>query len=168
MANTSLPSTPALPTWSTRIIDGQAWCSTPFTVAEGLTSEQIVARLLENDVLDGSDQGYPARGHAAAGDLQIHPRHDARADHSAHAARAHQRVLQEIVGASHARSAGEDAGATGHARFDCREGDRQAGGAFAGRLGLHQPAEEQDAAAIRSDHHLRPDRRQGHRSAARS
>ena len=41
------------------------------TVAEGLTSEQIVARLLQNRIAHRSDQGNPARGHAAAGDLQI-------------------------------------------------------------------------------------------------
>ena len=40
------------------------------------------------------DQGNPARGHAAAGDLQIHPRHGARADHPAHAAGAPARCCR--------------------------------------------------------------------------
>ena len=52
------------------------------TIAEGLTSEQIVQRLLENDSADRQHPRDPARGHAAAGDLQVHARHDARADRS--------------------------------------------------------------------------------------
>ena len=62
------------------------------TIAEGLTSEQIVARLLENHVALRSDQGNSARRHAAAGDLQIHARHAARSDHPAHASRAQARA----------------------------------------------------------------------------
>ena len=38
----------------------------------------------------------------------------------------------------------------------------RAGRAHARRGGLHQPAQAQDAAAVRPDHHLRPGRRQGH------
>ena len=47
------------------------------------------------------------------------------------------------------------------AGLDHREGNRQAGGAHARRRRVRQPAEEQDEAAIRPDHHLRSGRRQG-------
>ncbi len=57
-----------------------------FTVPEGLTSEQVVARLLADPALTGDDQGHSARGHAVARHLQIQPRHDARADDPPHAA----------------------------------------------------------------------------------
>ena len=57
-----------------------------FTVPEGLTSDQVVAKLLADKELTGDDQGHPGRGHAVAGYLPLHPRHDARADHSPHAA----------------------------------------------------------------------------------
>ena len=106
------------------IIEGKV-VQHPLTIPEGLTSEQIVARLLENRRARRPDQGNPARGHAAAGDLQVHPRHDARADRPAHAAR-QKRVLQEVWEHRDAGPAAEDAGAAGDPRLDRREGNRQA------------------------------------------
>ena len=130
------------------------------TVAEGLTSEQIVARLLENDKLTGNDPEVPREGtllpdtyHFTRGTTreQIDP---------AHAGRRRPRAAggweRRIAG-----PAGQDAGAASGARLDHREGNRQAGGAHARRGGVRQPAEAEDEAAIRSDHHLRSGRRQG-------
>jgi hypothetical protein len=82
------------------------------TIPEGLTSEQIVARLLENTALSR-------------------------------------------------RPSDLDAGRAGDACLDRRKGNRQVGRTLARRRRLRQPAQEQDAAAIRSDHHLRPRGRQG-------
>ena len=45
-----------------------------FTVPEGLTSEQIVARLLDNDDPHRQHQGNSARRQPAAGQLQFHAR----------------------------------------------------------------------------------------------
>ena len=45
------------------------------TIPEGLTSEQIVARLSDNDIFAGSRARDSARGHAVAGDLQVPARH---------------------------------------------------------------------------------------------
>ena len=66
------------------------------TIPEGLTSEQIVPRLLENDDAHREHQGDPARGHAAAGNLPVHPRHHARADDPAHAAGAAARAPGDL------------------------------------------------------------------------
>ena len=101
-----------------------------------------------------------ARGHAAAGDLSLHPRHDARADHPAACSRTSSARAAGGLGAPQSRPADPHAGAARDARLDHREGDRQAGGAHARRRGVRQPAAAEDEAAIRSDHHLRPGRRQ--------
>ena len=45
------------------------------TIPEGLTSEQIVARLSRQRHLHRFGARNPARGHAVAGDLQIPARH---------------------------------------------------------------------------------------------
>ena len=67
-----------------------------FTIAEGLTSDQIVQRLVENETLTGEHPRSAARGHAAAGDLPVHLRHDARADDPAHAAGAAARAAGNL------------------------------------------------------------------------
>ena len=41
------------------------------TIPEGLTSEQIAARLLDNQILTGTIKEIAARGHAAAEQLQV-------------------------------------------------------------------------------------------------
>ena len=107
---------------------------------------------------------YPrraARRHAVAGDLSLHPRHDARTDRPPHAAGPEARAAGGL-GAPQPRPAGPHAGATRDARLDHREGNRQAGGAHPRRRGVRQPAAPEDEAAIGSDHHLRPGRRQRH------
>ena len=62
------------------------------TIPEGLTSEQIVARLTDNDIFSGNDPRDSARRHAVAGNLQVPARHHARAGDPAHAAGAEARA----------------------------------------------------------------------------
>ena len=104
------------------IIDGQV-VQHSFTVAEGLTSEQIVARLLENNVLDGQIKDIPHEGTLLPETYQF-TRGMTREQILQRMQREDQARAAGDVGASHARSAGEDAGATGHAGLDRREGDR--------------------------------------------
>ncbi len=66
------------------------------TIAGGLTSEQIVARLSGNDIFTGSVRERAARGHAAAGDLQASPRGTPREQVIQRMQQAHRRVLAEI------------------------------------------------------------------------
>ena len=75
------------------------------TIPEGLTSEQIIARLAEIDFLAGNIREDPERRHAAARDLQFPARHDARAGDPAHAAGASPRAAGGL-GAAQPRSAG--------------------------------------------------------------
>ena len=57
------------------------------TIPEGLTSEQIIARLYENEILTGDVTETPREGIAAARHLQVRARHDAPADRQHHADR---------------------------------------------------------------------------------
>ena len=66
-----------------------------FTVPEGLTSEQIVARLLENEVLTGQIKEIPARGYVAAGNVPIYSGMT-REQIIQRMQQAHRRVLQEV------------------------------------------------------------------------
>ena len=68
------------------MIDGKV-VQHQFTVAEGLTSEQIVARLLENDLLTGTIKEMPREGTLLPESYQLHARHDARGHGQAHAGR---------------------------------------------------------------------------------
>ena len=60
-ANTASPKARACATWSTPSSKAR-WCSIAFTVAEGLTSDQIVQRLTENEVLTGNIRDIPREG----------------------------------------------------------------------------------------------------------
>ena len=77
------------------------------TIPEGLTSEQIVARLSDNDIFAGYDPRDSARRHAAAGNLQISARHHARAGDPAHAAGAEARARGNL-GAPQPGHSGQD------------------------------------------------------------
>ncbi len=50
-----------MPTWSTTIIENKV-VQHALTIPEGLTSEQIVAKLLENDALSGQIKEIPREG----------------------------------------------------------------------------------------------------------
>ena len=105
------------------------------TIPEGLTSEQIVARLSDNDIFAGAVHEIPREGTLAAGDLQISARHHARPGDCAHAAGAEARAGGNL-GAPQSGHSGQDAGATGDAGLDRREGNRQGGRAQPGRCGV--------------------------------
>ena len=99
---------------------------------EGLTSEQIVARLYENEILDRRSGRDAAGGHAAARHLQIRARNDASADHQRHAGGASPASGPDLA-APLPRSAGQDAAGTRHPRLDRREGNRPGRRAQPGR-----------------------------------
>ena len=110
-----------------------------FTVAEGLTSEQIVQRLLENDVLTGNIREVPREGTLLPETYRF-TRGMTREQMIQRMQQAQQRVLQEVWERRSRRPADHDAGAARDARLDHREGNRQAGGAHARRRGVRQPA----------------------------
>ena len=66
------------------------------TIAEGLTSEQFVQRLLENDVLSGNIKEIPREGSMLPETYRFTARHAARPGDPAHAAGAEPRRSQEI------------------------------------------------------------------------
>ena len=131
-----------------------------FTVAEGLTSEQIVARLLENDKLTGNVREMPREGSLLPDGYRFN-RGTTRDDMIKRMQAAQARVLKEAWDRRVSDLPVTNSGTTARSCVDHREGNRQAGRADAGRGGVRQPAEEQDEAAIRPDHHLRAGRRQG-------
>jgi UPF0755 protein len=65
------------------------------TIPEGLTSEQIVARLMDNDVLTGNIDDVPAEG-SMLPDTYRFARGETREQLIAHMQRAQQRLVQEI------------------------------------------------------------------------
>ena len=65
------------------------------TIPEGLTSEQIVARLMDNDVLTGNIDDVPAEG-SMLPDTYSFARGETRAQLIAHMQRAQQRLVQDI------------------------------------------------------------------------
>jgi hypothetical protein len=131
-----------------------------FTIPEGLTSEQIVARLNDDDVLTGNIKEIPREG-SLLPDTYNFTRGVTREQMIQRMQQAQQRGSRKS-GIAALRSAAQDAGSARHARLDGREGNRQARGALACRRRIRQPAETEDAAAIGSDHHLRAGRRQGY------
>ena len=85
---------PALPTSSTPSSKARS-CSTSFTVPEGLTSEQIVARLLENDALAGQIKEIPREGTLLPETYKF-TRGMTREQIIQRMQQAHRRVLQEV------------------------------------------------------------------------
>ena len=94
------------------------------TIPEGLTSDQVVQRLRDDDVLVGDVKEPPREGSLLPGHLSVRARRhapgDARADGQG-AGQGGRRNLGEARG----RSADQVSRRTGHARLDRREGDRQ-------------------------------------------
>ena len=128
---------------------------------KGLTSEQIVARLMDDDVLTGNIKEIPPEG-SLLPDTYNFTRGMTREQMIARMQQAQQRVAEGNLGSPFSRSAAQDAGPTRHTGFLGREGDRQAGRTHARRRGIRQPAETEHAAAVRSDHHLWAGGRQRH------
>ena len=125
------------------------------TLPEGLTSEQIVARLLENDALAGKIKEIPREGTLLPETYKFTR------------GMTREQMIQRMQRAEKTRAAG-DLGAPrrpicrSRRRRNWSRSPRSSRRRPAGRTsarawrGVRQPAEEQDAAAIRSDHHLRP------------
>ena len=130
------------------------------TIPEGLTSEQIVARLLENDMLTGNIKDVPREGSLLPDSYHFHRGFSREQTDPAHAPGAGPADARGL-GAPQSRSAGAHARAASHSRVDHREGNRQARGAHARRGRVRQPAQAEDEAAVRSDHRLRSGVRQG-------
>ena len=138
------------------------WCSTPFTIPEGLTSEQIVARLAEVDFLAGNIREIPKEG-TLLPETYNFPRGTTREQaiqrmQQAHAPRAARRSGSGATPICRSRS--PEALVTLASIVEKETGT--AGRALARRRGVRQPAAPAHEAAIRSDHHLRAGRRQGH------
>ena len=113
---------PAWPTSPASSISGKS-IQHKITAAEGLTS-QMIYELVKNDpVLDGDAGPVPAGRHAAARDLSLHARHDARGDARAHA-RGAAEIRRRAMGRARARPAVHDAGAGADPGLHRGEGNR--------------------------------------------
>ncbi len=156
-----VPRRRACGTSSIRSIEGKV-VQHQVTIPEGLTSEQIVARLLESDILSGNCQGDPQGRDVAAGDLQVHAAARRASRSLQRMQQAQKRAAQEVVGAPLRRSADPDAGAADRAGIDHREGDWPGRRAQPSRGRLRQSAQAEDEAPVRPDDHLWPGGRQGH------
>ena len=94
------------------------------TIPEGLTSEQIVAKLLENDALSGQIKEIPREGTLLPETYKF-TRGMTREQMIQRMQQAHTRAVAGGLGAPHAGSSGQDAGTARHPRLDRREGNRQ-------------------------------------------
>ena len=136
-----------------------------FTMPEGLTSEQIVARLLDDPVLVGNIKEVPREG-SLLPDTYNFTRGVTREQMIQRMQQAQQHLLKEIwdrhspdlpiktpdqlvvLASLVEKETGEARGAHPHCR------------------GIRQPAKTKNAAAIRPDHHLWAGRRQGYAGSA--
>ena len=110
-----------------------------FTVAEGLTSDQVVQKLLENEVLTGNIREIPREGTLLPETYRF-TRGTTREQMIQRMQQAAAARAAGSLGAPECRPADPLAGAARGAGLDHREGNRQAGGAHAGRGGVRQPA----------------------------
>jgi UPF0755 protein len=113
------------------------------SIPEGLTSEQIVARLLQDNVLAGDIKQIPREG-SLLPDTYNFARGITREQMVQRMQQAQQRLLHEIWEhrAPDLPLKAPDAGITR------RERDRQAGGAHARRRCFRQPAQAKDEVAV--------------------
>jgi len=109
------------------------------TIPEGLTSEQIVARLSDNDIFTGSVREIPREGTLLPETYKF-PRAPPRPGDPAHAAGAEARARRDL-GAPQSRHAAEIAGPAGNAVVHRRERDRSRRRAQPRRRGLRQSHE---------------------------
>ncbi len=131
------------------------------TMPEGLTSEQIVARLLESEILTGNIKDIPREGTLLPDSYHVH-RGFTREQMIQRMRQAQERLVREVWERRASDLPVKTPEQLDHSCVDHREGDRPARGAHAGRRRVRQPAQAEDEAAIRSDHHLRSGLRQGH------
>ncbi len=96
------------------------------TIPEGLTSEQIVARLSDNDIFAGSVREIPREGTLLPETYKF-PRGTTRDQVIARMQQAQKRVLGGNLGTPQSRHPDQVTGATGDAGLDRRKGNRQGG-----------------------------------------
>ena len=96
------------------------------TIPEGLTSEQIVARLTENDIFAGPIREVPREGTLLPETYKFPRGTSSRTGDSAHAAIA-EAGARGNLGTPQSGRSGEVARAVGDACLDRREGNRQGG-----------------------------------------
>ena len=130
------------------------------TIPEGLTSEQIVARLLESEILTGNIKDIPREGTLLPDSYHFH-RGFTREQMIARMRQTQERLVREVW----ERRVSDLPVKTPEqliilASIIEKETGR-ARGAHAGRRRVRQPAQAEDEAAIGPDHHLRPGVRQG-------
>ena len=130
------------------------------TVPEGLTSEQIVARLLENDALGGQIKEIPREGTLLPETYKF-TRGMTREQIIQRMQQAHRRVLQEVWERRLPDLPVKTSGAVGYPCVDRGKGNRQTRRAHARCRSLRQPVEKPNAASVGSNDHLWVDRRQG-------
>ena len=129
------------------------------SIPEGFTSEMAVARVNANEVLTGPPR-VPPEG-SILPDTYVFRRGMTRQKLVEDMQAAQAKLLDELWATRASRTGDRDQGAGGDARLHRREGNGGGGRAARHRLGLHQPAEEGHAAAVRPHHHLRNRGRQG-------
>ena len=134
------------------------------TIPEGLTSEQIVQRLRDDDVLVGDIKETPREG-SLMPDTYYFERGFSRQSLLARMAKAQTRIVDEIWKSARAGSPHQIVGRDGHPRLDRREGNGQGRRAPASGRRLRQSIAEAHAARVRSDDRLRSRLRQGHARA---
>ena len=108
------------------------------TIPEGLTSDQVVQRVRDDDVLVGDVKESPREGAADARHLLFRARRHPPVDHFANGQGADESSRGDLEGPV-ARPAGQVAGGDGHPCLDRREGDGQGRRAAAGRRRVRQP-----------------------------
>ena len=135
------------------------------TIPEGLTSEQIVARLSDNDIFAGSVREMPREGTLLPETYKF-PRGTTRDQVIARMQQTQKRVLAEIWERRNPDIPVKTPEQLVTLASIVEKETGKAGRAQPCRRGVRQPAAAEDKAAVRSDHHLRAGRRQGNAGAA--
>jgi len=130
------------------------------TVAEGLTSEQIVQRLMDSEILNGNVKEIPREGTLLPESYKIN-RGTPREQLLQRMQQAQRRALQEIWERRMPDLPIKTPKQLVNSRVHDRKGDRTAGRAHPHRRRVRQPAQAEDEAAVRSHHHLWARRRKG-------
>src|ERR1700760_3625773 len=135
------------------------------TIPEGLTSEQIVARLSDNDLFSGSVREIPREGTLLPETYKF-PRGTTRDQVIQRMQAAQKRIVAEIWERRSPdlpiKSPEQLVTLASIVEKETGKGRRPQ----PRRRGVRKPPQAEDQAAVRPDHHLRPGRRQGHAGAA--
>ena len=131
-----------------------------FTVAEGLTSQQIVERLMADPDLEGDIAVVPPEG-TLLPDTYKFGLGDTRQDILERMENAQAKFLANLWEKRDEDIVVKTPEEAVDPRFDRGEGDGPRGRAAAYRKRVPEPPQEEHAPAVRSHHHLRPGRREG-------